>query len=99
MNATGSGYNRLERGFIAEPATSAPAGAFGRRVYGRQAPAPAAELEVETILKRCRERRIEISLCEERRSRSRRNSEDVLAYVATGLSLLALSAVSALPMF
>lgn len=99
MNATGSGYNRLERGFIAEPGTRAAAGAFGRRVYGRPAPAPAAELEVETILARCRSRRADTSLQDDRRERARRGSEDMLAYVATGLSLLALSAISALPMF
>jgi len=84
MNAIGSGYNRLERGFVAEAGHRASAGSFGRRVYGRPAPAPAAELEVETILARCR---------------ARRAGEDTLAYIATGLSLLALSAVSALPMF
>lgn len=98
MNATASGYNRLERGFIAEPGKT-PAGAFGRRVYGRPAPAPAHELEVETILARCRSRRADTSLQNDRPQRSRRASEDTLAYVATGLSLLALSAVSALPMF
>lgn len=98
MNANASGFNRLERGFIAEPG-NAPAGAFGRRVYGRPAPAPAPELEVETILARCRSRRADTSLQDDRRERERRGSEDMIAYVATGLSLIALSAISALPMF
>ena len=99
MNATGPGYNRLERGFIAEAGHRAPAGSFGRRVYGRPAPAPAAELEVETILERCRARRAGHVALNDRRERARRGSEDTLAYIATGLCLLALSAVSALPMF
>ena len=99
MNAIGSGYNRLERGFIAEQGNRASAGAFGRRVYGRPAPAPAAELEVETILERCRARRADRPGPNGSRERARRGNEDTLAYIATGLCLLALSAVSALPMF
>jgi hypothetical protein len=99
MNAIGSGYNRLERGFIAEQGNRASAGAFGRRVYGRPAPAPAAELEVETILARCRARRAGRAAPDGRHERRRRGNGDTLAYIATGLSLLALSAVSALPMF
>lgn len=100
MNAIGSGYNRLERGFIAESGHRASAGSFGRRVYGRPAPAPAAELEVETILARCRARRASHDVAlNGRHERVRRGSEDMFAYIATGLSLLALSAVSALPMF
>lgn len=99
MNAIGSGYNRLERGFVAEAGHRASAGSFGRRVYGRPAPAPAAEFEVETILARCRARRASHAALNGRRERARRGGEDTLAYIATGLSLLALSAVSALPMF
>lgn len=99
MKAIGSGYNRLERGFIVEAGHRAPAGSFGRRVYGRPAPAPAAELEVETILERCRARRAGHVTPDGRRERPRRGSEDTLAYIATGLCLLTLSAVSALPMF
>ncbi len=92
------GFNRLERRFMQEPGHRAPAGAFGRRSFGRAAPAPAGELEVERILARCRARRIEEGKIEKRRARGRRMDE-TLAYVATGVSLVALSAVSVLPIF
>lgn len=91
----GSGYGILERRFIAEPAGYKTAGAFGRRAYGRAALAPAAEFEVERVLARCRARRAANAAPEEKtRSRFR---EDVLAYAATSLSLLALAIVSVLP--
>jgi hypothetical protein len=93
----GSGYGILEQRFIAEPASRATAGAFGRRTYGRPAPAPTAELEVERVLARCRARRV-TSAAPEEKARPRL-SEDMLAYVATSLSLLALAIVSVLPVF
>lgn len=92
----GSGYGILERRFLAEPAGRAAAGAFGRRSFGRTAPAPASELEVERILARCRTCRAASATTSEGKRRSR-SGGDNLAYVATGLSLLALSIVSALP--
>ncbi|MBO6633317.1 hypothetical protein [Parvibaculum sp.] len=98
MNTMSSpGFNRLERRFIQEPGHHAPAGAFGRRTFGRAAPSPAGELEVERILARCRARRLAEEKREER-SRPRRG-EETLAYLATGLSLVALSAISVLPIF
>lgn len=100
MNTNSStGYGRLERGFMPQPGTRAPAGAFGRRVFGRNAPAPADSLEVERILARCRARRIDAPAPLPARERQRRGGQDALAYIATGLSLLALSAISALPIF
>ncbi|WP_143710156.1 hypothetical protein [Parvibaculum lavamentivorans] len=93
-----SGFNRLERDFIPQAPGRAPAGAFGRRVFGRAAAAPAESLEVDRILARCRDRRAETLAPLPRRSSYRGNSE-ALAYVATGVSLLALSAISVLPIF
>lgn len=98
MNSS-TGYGRLERGFMPQPATRAPAGAFGRRVFGRNAPAPADPLEVERILARCRARRVDAPAPLPAREHPRRGGQDVLAYIATGLSILALSAISALPIF
>ncbi|MEP0709011.1 MAG: hypothetical protein ABJL17_06135 [Parvibaculum sp.] len=91
------GFNRLERRFIREPGHGAPAGAFGRRTFGRVAPSPAGELEVERILARCRARRLEDAKHEER-TRTAWNGES-LGYLATGVSLVALSAISVLPIF
>lgn len=98
MNSS-TGHQRLERGFIPQAPSHAPAGAFGRRVFGRLAPAPVDPLEVERILSRCRARRGDPSAPLPARERSRRGGQELLAYVATGLSLLALSAVSVLPIF
>ncbi|MDP1626522.1 hypothetical protein [Parvibaculum sp.] len=91
-------YDRLERSFMPQPAGRAAAGAFGRRVFGRAAPAPADHLEVDRILARCRDRRIE-TLAPLSRRRSQGGNGEALAYVATGLALLALSAISVLPIF
>lgn len=89
--------------FAPEPGNRAPAGAFGRRVPGRAAAAPADEFEVDRILARIRTRHMDASASASApriaSERSRRGSEDTLAYLATGLSLLALSAISVLPMF
>lgn len=93
----GSGYGILERRFIAEPAGRAMAGAFGRRAYGRPAPAPTTEFEVERVLARCRARR-DINVAPKEKARRRLNV-DMLAYVATSLSLVALAVISVLPVF
>lgn len=99
MTATSNpGFTRLERSFIPEPANRAPAGRFGRRVFGRAAPAPADPLEVERILARCRARRVPVP-APRPRIRRRGGGSEKLAYVATGVSLLALSVVSVLPAF
>lgn len=103
MNAIGPGFNRFERGFIAEPANRAPAGAFGRRVYGRPAPAPVEELEVETILARCRQHRLSREVSREardiRRGQARSGNGDLFAWLAMALSLLGLWTVSAMSAF
>ena len=99
MTATSNlDFTRLERSFIPEPANRAPAGHFGRRVFGRAAPAPADPLEVERILARCRARRAPAPAPRPRTHR-RGSGSDKLAYIATGASLLALSVVSVLPVF
>lgn len=91
------GFNRLERRFMQEPERRAPAGAFGRRSFGRPAPSPAGDLEVERILARCRERRL-ADAHRQSRSRTAWNGESI-GYLATGVSLAALSAISVLPIF
>jgi len=91
--------SRRQYAFAPEPGNQAPAGAFGRRVSGRAAAAPADEFEVDRILVRIRTRRMGASAPRIASERLRRGSEDTLAYLATGLSLLALSAISVLPMF
>ena len=89
------GHTVLETRFLPEPASRAPAGAFGRRSYGRAAPPPAHELEVERILARCRARRVEASPQET--GSARRIQGNTLAYAATAASLLVLCVLSALP--
>jgi hypothetical protein len=97
MNATSNmGLTRLERNFIPQPSNRAAAGVFGRRVFGRAAPMPADPLEVERILARCRARRVEAPAPRPRK-RAHGTRADRLAYVATGLSLVALSVISLLP--
>ena len=98
MNTMSSpGFNRLERRFMQEPGHRASAGAFGRRSFGRAAQSPAGDLEVERILARCRERRLD-DVKQEKRARVVWNSEK-FGYLATGVSLVALSAISVLPIF
>lgn len=89
------GHTVLETRFLPERASRAPAGAFGRRSFGRAAPPPAHDFEVEHILQRCRARRIVAAPQENRRSR--RPQGDMFAYAATATSLLALCILSALP--
>lgn len=99
MNATANtGHTRLERNFIPQRSSRAPAGVFGRRVFARTTPVAVDPLEVERILARCRARRTDAPapLSHER---PRGIVSDKLAYAATGLSLVALSVISALPLF
>ncbi|MCF8469306.1 MAG: hypothetical protein K9G30_00825 [Parvibaculum sp.] len=96
---TSTQRSRGRYAFAPEPGNRAPAGAFGRRVSGCAAAAPADEFEVDRILARIRTRRMGASAPRIASEHSRRASEDTLAYLATGLSLLALSAISVLPMF
>tara|TARA_R110002110_G_scaffold165930_19_gene366388 strand:+ start:5830 stop:6132 length:303 start_codon:yes stop_codon:yes gene_type:complete len=91
--------SRGQYAFAPEPGNRASAGAFGRRVPDRAAATPADEFEVDRILARIRLRRMGASVPRIASERSRRGNEDMLAYLATGLSLLALSAISVLPMF
>lgn len=91
----GSGYGMLERRFIAEPTERAMAGAFGRRAYGRPTTAPTTEFEVERVLARCRARRDMNAAPTEKAGR--RLNVDMLAYAAMSLSLVALAAISVLP--
>lgn len=99
MNAAANTeYTRLERNFIPQPSNRAPAGVFGRRVFARTTPVSVDPLEVERILARCRARRTDAP-APIARKRARGNASDKLAYAATGLSLVVLSVVSALPLF
>ena len=89
------GHAVLDRRFYPEPSGRAPAGAFGRRSFGRASPPPASEFEVERILSRCRARRAEHLPAGSEAA----PSTDTRVYAAAAASLLAFCVLSVLPVF